>query len=197
MRYSAARKTAATIVKQSWENFGQKLDTDYRSATKYFGKSYVVCAANKHQLPPADTNGVLLKHQKGIPNRWREYFCKLLNPVTVQHLKTSEKQIAEEIHLTEAEVSTAIKFLKAGKALEDDIRPEMLKAMNNFSVRWLTRVCQVAWKVDKVTKQWQTNVLIPIQKKGNKKCTNCRDISLLSLPEKIYAKCLKKRDAVK
>ena len=34
-RYSAARKTAATIVKQSkeksWEEFGQKLDTHYRS----------------------------------------------------------------------------------------------------------------------------------------------------------------------
>ena len=40
LRYSAARKIAATIVKQSkeksWKEFGQKLDTDYRSANKVF-----------------------------------------------------------------------------------------------------------------------------------------------------------------
>ena len=60
-----------------------------------------------------DTNAVLLKHQKDILNRWKEYFCELLNPVTVQHLKTSEEQFDEEIYLTEAKVSTAIKSLVA------------------------------------------------------------------------------------
>ena len=120
-----------------------------------------------------DTNGVLLKHQKGILNCWREYFCQLLNILIVQHLAKSEEQFGEEIHLTEAEVRTAIKSLKAGKALgKGDIRPEMLKAMN-IGVCWLTRVCQVAWKTGEVSKQWQTSVLIPIYKKGDKKeCTN-------------------------
>ena len=65
---------------------------------------------------------MLLKHHKGILNCWREYFCQLLNPVTVQYLETPEEQIGEKIHLTEAEVSTAIKSLKAGKApCENDI----------------------------------------------------------------------------
>ena len=53
---------------------------------------------------------------------------------------------------------------------------------------------QVACKTGEVPKQWQTSVLIPIHKKGDKKkCTNYRGISLLSLPGKVYTKCLKKR----
>ena len=40
LQYFAARTTAATIVKQSkeksWGEFGQKLDTDYRSESKVF-----------------------------------------------------------------------------------------------------------------------------------------------------------------
>ena len=100
--------------------------------------------------------------------------------------------MGEDIHLTEAEVSTAIKSLKAGKARdEDDIRPKRLKAMNNFGVCWLTRVCQIVWNG---TKAMQTSELIIIHKiRDKKKCTNYRDISLLSLPGKVYAKFFEKR----
>ena len=41
---------------------------------------------------------------------------------------------------------------------------------------------------------WQTNVVLPIFKKGDRKqCTNYKGISLLSLPEKAYAKCLERK----
>ena len=126
MWYSAACKTAITIVKQSKEKsseeFGQKLDTDYRLANKVFWQT--INRLHGQQTPAAifikDANGVLLKHQKGILNCWREHFCELLNPVTVQHLEISEEQIGEEIYLTEAEVSRAIKSLKVGKAPDED-----------------------------------------------------------------------------
>ena len=43
-------------------------------------------------------------------------------------------------------------------------------------------------------KQWQTGVIIPIHKKGdNRKCTNYRGISLISVADKVYAKCLEKK----
>ena len=39
-------------------------------------------------------------------------------------------------------------------------------------------------------KQWQTSVIIPIHKKGDKrKCNNCRGVSLISVPGKVFAKC--------
>ena len=115
-------KSVAIIVKQSkensWKEFGQKLDTDYPSANKVFWQ--IIRCLHGKRTPVAtfikDTNGVLLKHQKGILSSWREYFCKVLNPVIVQHLEIFKKQTAEEIHFTETEVSTAIKSLYTGKA---------------------------------------------------------------------------------
>ena len=133
---------------------------DYRSANQVFWQNIRRLRGKQTSLATfiEDSNGVQLEYQKGIRNSWREYFCELLNPVTVQYLETSEEQIGEEIRLTEAELTTAIKFLKAGEAPgKDDMRPEMLKAMNNFGICWLTRVFQVAWKTDEVLKQWQTN----------------------------------------
>ena len=202
MQYTSARTTAATKVKESkeraWEEFGQKLDNDYRTANKVFWQTIRRLRGKRSKAATfiEDADGDLLTHQTGILNRWREYFCDLLNPVSTTPTETSnEEQIGEEIHLTETEVKAAIKSLKAGKAPgKDGIRPEMLKAMNGFGVRWLTRVCKVAWKTGKVPQQWQTSVIIPIHKKGDKKkCTNYRGISLLSLPGKVYAKCLEKR----
>ena len=81
--------------------------------------------------------------------------------------------------------------MKTGKAPdEDDIRPKMLKAMNTYGVRWVTRVCKVACRTGQAPKQWQTRVIIPIHKEGDKrKCTNYRDISLINVLGKVYAKC--------
>ena len=90
-------------------------------------------------------------------------------------------------------MNAVIKSLKTGKARgEDDLRLEMLKAM--YGARWLTHVCKVACRTGQAPKQWQTNVIIPIHKKRDKrKCTNYRRISLISVPGKVYAKCLEKK----
>ena len=103
--------------------------------------------------------------------------------------------LEEEEVFTAAEVATAIKRIKSGKAAgEDEIRPEMLKALTGEGILWLTRVCQVAWKLGKTPRDWQTGVIIPIFKKGDRKqCTNYRGISLLSFPGKVYAKCLERK----
>ena len=49
-------------------------------------------------------------------------------------------------------MATAIKGIKSGKAAgEDEIRPEMLKALTGEGILWLTRVFPVAWKFGKNT----------------------------------------------
>ena len=105
------------------------MDTDYRSANTVSWQTIRRLCGK--QTPVAifieDTNGVLLKQQKGILNCWRDQFCEPLNPY-LEHLEVDsprfesssrfgkkEKQISEEIHLTEAEVSTAIKFFESSQ----------------------------------------------------------------------------------
>ena len=76
-----------------------------------------------------------------------------------------------------------IKPLKTGKARgENDVKPEMLKAMNVYAVRWLTRVFEEA------PTQKQVNVVIP-----KRKCTTCRGSSPINVLSKVYAKCLEKK----
>ena len=92
-------------------------------------------------------------------------------------------------------MNAVIKSLKTGEAPgEDDIRHELLKAMNLYGVRWLTGVCKVACRTAQAPTQWQTSVTIPIYKKGDKrKCTNYGCISFIRVPSTVYAKSLEKK----
>ena len=74
-----------------------------------------------------------MKDQDAILNGWKEYFGKLLNPVDATPTQIYEEQVGEEIQINEADVNAVIKSLKTGKESgEDDIRPEMLKAMKQI-----------------------------------------------------------------
>ena len=102
-----------------------------------------------------------------------------MNPVKASTRDTHEViHLGEEEVFTAAEVATAIKGIKSGKAAgEDEIRPEMLKTLTGEGILRLTRVWQVTWKFEKTPRDWQTGVIIPIFKKGDRKdCTTTRDI---------------------
>ena len=128
-------------------------------------------------------------------NRWRDYFSDLLNPVDATSKQTHGELIREDIQIPEADVNAVTKPLKTGKAPDEDgTRPEMLKALNINGGRWVIRVCKVACRTGQAPQQWQTSVIIPIHKKGDKrKCTNYRGIPLISVSGKVYAKCLEKK----
>ena len=88
-----------------------------------------------------------------------------------------------------AEVEAAKQELKSGKTAGESEMP----AISREGVSWLTKVCLVAWKFGKTPNNWQTNVIIPKHKKGNRTvCTNYRR-SVLRLPGNVYAKCLEKK----
>ncbi|KAI3370757.1 hypothetical protein L3Q82_007303 [Scortum barcoo] len=90
--------------------------------------------------------------------------------------------------ITQAEVTEVVRKLLGGKAPGvDEIRPEYLKSLDVVGLSWLTRLCNIAWRLGTVPLEWQTGVVVPLFKKGDRRvCSNYRGITLLSLPEKVY-----------
>ncbi|KAI3374131.1 hypothetical protein L3Q82_005986 [Scortum barcoo] len=97
--------------------------------------------------------------------------------------------------ITQAEVTEVVRKLLGGKAPGvDEIRPEYLKSLDVVGLSWLTRLCNIAWRLGTVPLEWQTGVVVPLFKKGDRRvCSNYRGITLLSLPGKVYARVLERR----
>ncbi|KAI3363774.1 hypothetical protein L3Q82_001205 [Scortum barcoo] len=76
----------------------------------------------------------------------------------------------------------------------DEIHLEYLKSLDvrvDVGLSWLTCLCSIAWRSGTVPLEWQTGVMVPLFKKGDRRvCSNYRVIALLSLPWKVYARDL-------
>ena len=131
--------------------------------------------------------------------RWKEYFSGLLQAGGQEN--ESPKKAAgscpmyEEDSIGIEEVLEAIAKLKSGKAPGVcGIDAEMLKAGGMVAAEWLHRVIEVAWAKGEVANDWKKAVIVPLHKKGSKMvCSNYRGISLLSIPNKVYARILDSR----
>ncbi|KAI3372917.1 hypothetical protein L3Q82_023365 [Scortum barcoo] len=120
----------------------------------------------------------------------------LLNPTDLPSSEEAEAGDSEvDSSITQAEVTEVVRKLLGGKAPGvDEIRPEYLKSLDVVGLSWLTRLCNIAWRLGTVPLEWQTGVVVPLFKKGDRRvCSNYRGITLLSLPGKVYARVLERR----
>ena len=103
-QYSETRKAAATKVnlskEKAWRVFGERLDDDFKMANKVFWRT-IRRLRGKRSLAAfiiEGSNGVTLKDQDAILNRWREDFSNLLNPVDATTAQMyEEEQVGENI----------------------------------------------------------------------------------------------------
>ncbi|KAI3358712.1 hypothetical protein L3Q82_015123 [Scortum barcoo] len=133
---------------------------------------------------------------RDIVGRWKKYFEDLLNPTDLPSSEEAEAGDSEvDSSITQAEVTEVVRKLLGGKAPGvDEIRPEYLKSLDVVGLSWLTRLCNIAWRLGTVPLEWQTGVVVPLFKKGDRRvCSNYRGITLLSLPGKVYARVLERR----
>ncbi|KAI3373545.1 hypothetical protein L3Q82_022136 [Scortum barcoo] len=182
-----------------WEEFGEAMEEDYRSASKRFWQT--VRRLRRGKQYSANTvysaGGELLTSTGDIVGRWKKYFEDLLNPTDLPSNEEAEAGVSEvdSSITTQAEVTEVVRKLRSGKAPGvDEIRPEYLKSLDVVGLSWLTRLCSIAWRLGTVPLVWQTGVVVPLFKKGDRRvCSNYRGITLLSLPGKVYARVLERR----
>ena len=134
--------TTSTMTYQSkeksWEEFGRRLDSNYFSANKVVWQTIRHLRGKRLSITYSinDSDGNILTDENKILSRRREYFEDLLNPVKASTRNTHEvTHLGKDEVFTAAEVTTAIKGINSGKAAgEDEIRPEMLKALTGQEI---------------------------------------------------------------
>jgi len=120
--YIRAKKSASEAVKKakktSWERFGEEMESNYRSANKIFWQTVRRLRNTKKGSIRVikDKNGDILREEKSILLRWKEYFDQLLNE-GIQTSDTSKElsPVLSKSNLSEEEILQAVKSLKCGK----------------------------------------------------------------------------------
>ncbi|TWW67270.1 hypothetical protein D4764_02G0003110 [Takifugu flavidus] len=200
--YRRAKRSAATAVAEAktraWEEFGETMENDFWMASKRFWTTIRRLRRGKQCTVNTvySGDGVLLTSIRDVVDRWKEYFEDLLNPTnTPSSEEVGPGDLEMGSHISGAEVAEVVKKLLGGKAPGvDEIRPEFLKALDVAGLSWLTRLCNIAWTSGAVPLDWQTGVVVPLFKKGDRRvCSNYRGITLLSLPGKVYSGVLERR----
>ena len=201
-RYRLAKRAAAAAVAEAktrvWEEFGEAMENDFRTASKRFWSTIRRLRGGKRCTVNTvySGDGALLTSTRDIVNRWKEYFEDLLNPTdTSSDSEAGPGVSGVDSPISGVEVAEVVKKLLGGRAPGvDEIRPEFLKALDVVGLSWLTRLCNIAWTSGAVPLDWQTGVVVPLFKKGDRRvCSNYRGITLLSLPGKVYSGVLERR----
>nr|XP_049578940.1 vacuolar protein sorting-associated protein 4A isoform X1 [Syngnathus scovelli]XP_049578941.1 vacuolar protein sorting-associated protein 4A isoform X1 [Syngnathus scovelli]XP_049578942.1 vacuolar protein sorting-associated protein 4A isoform X1 [Syngnathus scovelli]XP_049578943.1 vacuolar protein sorting-associated protein 4A isoform X1 [Syngnathus scovelli]XP_049578944.1 vacuolar protein sorting-associated protein 4A isoform X1 [Syngnathus scovelli]XP_049578945.1 vacuolar protein sorting- len=200
--YRMAKRNAASAVAEAktraWEEFGEAMENDFRTASRKFWSTIRRLRRGKqcNVNTVYSGDGVLLTSTRDVVSRWGEYFEDLLNSTYTPSIEEAGPRDSEaDSPISGVEVTEVVKKLLGGKAPGvDEIRPEFLKALDVVGLSWLTRLYNVAWTSGTVPLDWQTGVVVPLFKKGDRRvCSNYRGITLLSLPGKVYSGVLERR----
>lgn len=129
------------------------------------------------------------------------YFAELLNrnpPQVTQAIPKCNPQLNHNMSEEPPslnEIQKVIKCLKSGRAPGiDGLPPDLFKTENPSLIQDLHNLYSKIWADEKIPIDWQTAIIIPIFKKGEKRnCKNYRGISLLAIAYKLMERILLNR----
>jgi hypothetical protein len=144
-----------------------------------------------------DERGDLLVEHHKILNRWKNYFCQLLNVHGEGGIRETEMQTTDpfvpEPSVLEDEV--AIGKLKRYKSPGvDQIPAELIQAGGETLRSEIHKLIKFIRNEEELPHQWKESTVIPIHRKGYKTdCSNYRGTALLSTSYKILSNILLSR----
>ena len=133
------KEMAMNTKKRSWEEFGEKMEKDGKRNQKLLFKvlKSLRKETSKNTKQTKNKKGDILRKEKEIMNRWKEYFEELLNVKCERQVGDDEEEDSEEQKeemgdegIRIEEVMETINMKKGGKAAgHDNIEAEMLQNM--------------------------------------------------------------------
>ena len=145
-------------------------------------------------------NGEEPATQEELLKDWSNYFESLLNgkiATTINLPEPAENDLPIRTDgLSYNEVVDAIEHLHDNRSPGTDsaLTAEVIKRSGRYMSLQIHRICHQVYEHHIAPKQWTTNLIVPVPKKGNLQLmTNYRGISLMSIAAKVYNKVLLNR----
>jgi hypothetical protein len=131
-----------------------------------------------------DERGDLLADPHKIFNRWKNYFCQLLNVHGAGGVRQTEMHTAEPFvpEPSASEVEVAIGMSKRYKSPGvDQIPAELIQAGGGTLRSEVDKFSKLIWNKEELSQQWRESIVVTIYEEGDKtEYSNYRGISLLS-----------------
>ena len=156
----------------------------------------------KSVTPPTmkGRDGIPLKEESEVKERWASYFQELLNRPPPERRLHRIGQIGEELDITQEpptleETKKAIQKLSNNKAAGmDGIVAELMKEGPPELISELHQLMVRIWRDEEIPRDWSRSLICTLYKKGDRaECSNYRGISLLSVPGKVFGHILLNR----
>jgi hypothetical protein len=127
-----------------------------------------------------DERGDLLANPQKVLNRWKNYFCQLLNVQGLGSIMQTEIHTAESFvpEPSAADVEVAIRKLKKYKAPgSDQIKSALIQAEGGILNSEIHKLIMLIWNKEELPHQWKETIVVSIHEKGDKTdCSNYRGL---------------------
>ena len=152
-------------------------------------------------IPINSKGGLTLTTEEEQSTRWMEHFEGVLNQPDPTNLIDFEQETPVILldvtmgNILIKEVTKSIHALKNNKAGGlDEVTAELLKDGGETVAEEFTYLFNLIWQAEDVPGDWRRGAIVTLPKKGNlSDCNNWRDITLLSIPGKVFCSVLLNR----